>query len=224
MVDLVRPTARFSHLGPHRAIGADCGGCHPLDAAGDAGLPGHDACADAACHAADFASRAPVTCGACHAAIEPWRALTTDALPKVETEFGASMSHRTHAGRELACTGCHRASDGVRQRRLPRDHQACTGAACHGGSATPALDACESCHQAGLVEARILERLEARWTVRDRFVHASHGDDCESCHRGVWGVATMPPPPEKERCAGCHDGKAAFKMTGHGCKRCHGID
>jgi hypothetical protein len=28
--------------------------------------------------------------------------------------------------------------------------------------------------------------------------------------------------PEKAACATCHDGKAAFKMTGHGCARCHG--
>jgi hypothetical protein len=27
--------------------------------------------------------------------------------------------------------------------------------------------------------------------------------------------------PPKKTCAPCHDGRTAFKMTGHGCARCH---
>ena len=30
------------------------------------------------------------------------------------------------------------------------------------------------------------------------------------------------PAPAKQTCVGCHDGARAFKITGHGCARCHG--
>ena len=31
-----------------------------------------------------------------------------------------------------------------------------------------------------------------------------------------------PAPPAKAACARCHDGRSAFKLTGHACSRCHG--
>jgi c(7)-type cytochrome triheme protein len=223
---LVRPDRRFSHE-KHRARlpDATCASCHALDRRGEATAPAHRACSDAACHGADFASTTPLTCGACHVAIEPWRALRADALPPGETEFGAAMPHRRHTGRGLACTGCHGQASAQRELRPPRGHASCRGDGCHAaGAAAPAppLDDCGGCHRAGIVDARIQERLAADWSVRARFTHAPHAADCESCHAAVWQTDALPSPPAKATCAGCHDGSAAFKMTGHGCARCHG--
>ena len=223
--ELARPTERYSHDRHRPRLAADvtCAACHRLDGRGEAVAPDHGACAG--CHAADFVSTAPVTCGACHVAIEPWRELRADALPRPETEFGAEMPHRRHADRGLGCAGCHSLADARRDRRPPRGHASCTGAGCHAaGAATPApaLDDCAGCHRAGAVAARIQERLDARWSVRARFPHDAHDATCETCHAEVWTVDGPPPAPAKSTCAPCHDGGAAFKMTGHGCARCHG--
>ena len=214
---LVRPTERFSH-DSHRDKVEACATCHGIDRRGEATVPGHAACAGTACHAADFASRTPKTCASCHTAIEPWRALIVDAPPKPRTEFGAEMPHRTHASLGLTCAGCHADADADRQMRPPHGHASCSGDACH--SAT--LSACEDCHRPGVVAARVQERLGARWTVRARFDHAPHTGDCTSCHASVWNTDGAPATPAKKTCETCHDGKSAFKMTGHGCARCHG--
>ena len=224
--ELVRPDRRFSHEKHRPRLGEQaCASCHRLDRRGEAASPGHRACADAGCHADDFALTRPVTCGACHVAIEPWRSLRADALPPPDTEFGAVMPHRRHAERGLTCTGCHRVGTERRELRPPRGHATCTGDGCHTASASapsPALDDCTGCHRAGLVDARILDRQGADWTVRARFLHAPHSADCETCHSRVWDVDGFPAPPPKSTCAPCHDGTTAFKMTGHGCARCHG--
>jgi hypothetical protein len=67
-----------------------------------------------------------------------------------------------------------------------------------------------------------------RWSVADSFEHAQHRVDprrkqdlpCGSCHRDVARQARPSRPPNAS-CVGCHDGKTAFKVTGHGCRRCH---
>jgi len=224
--EVVRPDPRFSH-DRHRARlpDAPCARCHALDRRGNATPPGHASCAALGCHREDFATTTPHICGACHVAVEPWRALRADALPVPETELGAVMSHRAHAQRGLLCTACHSLADARRELRPPRGHAACTGSACHrAGAATPApaLERCDGCHRLGSVATRIAERTGARWSVRARFTHTAHATPCESCHAGVWEVGGPPPPPKKPVCAPCHDGKSAFKMTGHGCRRCHG--
>jgi c(7)-type cytochrome triheme protein len=226
-IELVRPTARFSH-DRHRSRlgGAGCATCHTLDRRGEATPPRHASCAALGCHREDFATTTPLICGACHVAIEPWRPLRADALPVAETEFGARMAHRTHADRGLTCAGCHTRADARRERRPPRGHAACSGeGGCHTAgtrSARPPLTDCDACHRAGSAAARVDDRLAARWSVRARFRHDAHPGDCETCHTGVWSSAATIPVPAKKDCAACHDGKAAFKMTGHGCRRCHG--
>jgi hypothetical protein len=94
------------------------------------------------------------------------------------------------------------------------------------------LSACSGCHALDLVTTRRAQRLAAPWSVRARFEHALHERDpvsgaavgCTACHAGVVeadSVAAIPGPP-KRACVPCHDGRAAFKLTGHGCARCHG--
>ena len=98
--------------------------------------------------------------------------------------------------------------------------------------ATPALAKCEACHVQGLLARRRAMRLRSPWSVRARFRHAPHRADpasgapvaCASCHADVARAADMDAiaGPPKAACAPCHDGAAAFKLTGHGCARCHG--
>ncbi len=224
---LDRPRVRFSHVRHKPRIGdVACATCHAIDARGEAPPPPHQACADAACHQRDFEIQAPETCGACHVSIEPWRKLRTDALPRVETEFGATMPHARHADLATTCEGCHALDTGRRQKRPPRGHVACTGDGCHadGSGPSPQLTACATCHRPGLVSDQVRERLSADWSVRARFQHSGHDVACTTCHDQVTRTDALPAPPTKARCGTCHDGTTAFKMTGHGCARCHGTD
>jgi c(7)-type cytochrome triheme protein len=227
--EVARPAARFSHAA-HGALGGGplpelCVACHPLAPSGEVRVAGHAACA--ACHAADFGLRRPRICGACHSASEPWRPLIPDQLPPASTELGVELDHGEHAG---ACEACHSLTTATAQLRPPRGHRACTGAGCHAvsGGPAPALITCAGCHAPGRAAARRASRLAAPWSVRAAFDHASHQRaaggalPCAPCHTGLGGhgLATLP-TPAKATCVACHDGRAAFKVTGTGCARCH---
>lgn len=246
---VARPTERFSHdAHASRLAIDDCAACHGLDARGEPRSAGHGACV--ACHTDDFASRTPTKCGACHASTEPWRALTVDRMPPPSSDFGAALDHARHGG--VACERCHNLDTATRQLRPPRGHVACAASGCHAvtGGPPPTFAACSACHALGRERARADERTRAAWSVRARFRHDVHGVDrdgdaiaCTICHTTAAPAAaspaaappapgaapaaapatvTMPPPPAKATCAPCHDGRLAFKMTGHGCARCHG--
>jgi hypothetical protein len=222
---VARPDARYSHA-THAAVGAPCASCHPLGKSGEVSVADHTPCV--ACHADDFERRQPRICGACHNATEPWRRLAPDRGPPERTEFGATLDHARHPG---ACTGCHALTTPARQLRMPRGHRSCTAAGCHAAATGPAprLTDCEACHRQGLAGDREAARLAAPWSVRARFDHAVHAaataanpPSCETCHRelGGPGLAALP-APAKASCAPCHDGAAAFKLTGTTCTRCH---
>jgi c(7)-type cytochrome triheme protein len=222
---VARPTARYSHV-THSAVQLPCTACHPLGRSGEVHVVGHAPCVT--CHAADFGSRQPQICGACHNGTEPWRALVADRGPPDRTEFGATLDHSKHPG---ACTRCHALTTTASQLRPPRGHRACTGSGCHAvtGGPAPALGACERCHRQNLAVDRQATRLAAPWSVRRAFDHTTHARTrdgkplaCEACHVDLSGadVAVLATPP-KPTCAPCHDGTAAFKLTGTTCARCH---
>lgn len=222
-----RPAKPFSHTVhlPYVAFVA-CSTCHPVASSGEVGLARHAECAS--CHADDFGSRDPQTCGACHDATEPWRRLVPDRPPTPRSDFGASLDHGKHA---RACTSCHSLTTAVAQLRPPRGHAACTGTGCHAtaGGAPPAFTACAGCHELGLADRRAAQRLTAKWSVRRLFVHATHARGpggqplaCTACHVDVSGADLMAVgTPPKSTCAPCHDGQASFKLTGTACTRCH---
>jgi hypothetical protein len=221
-----RRRASFSHA-THAS--SDCRTCHQLDAGGSPGPigSGHRPCSDGACHARDFAARAPVTCTVCHARAEPWRDLHIDPQPAA-VEFAVRFPHKTH---RAPCASCHPARPSGRFGRVS-GHAACTGGACHArsGGVRPPLGECASCHRRGGGETR--SSRQRRWSVRERFTHRKHLTEpsdakravpCAGCHTGLaasTGLADLP-PPGKPTCARCHDGGAAFKLTGHSCNRCH---
>lgn len=220
-----RPSARYSHAG-HTTVTLPCATCHPLTRSGEVTVAGHAPCAT--CHAEDFGRRQPRICGACHNGTEPWRPLIADRGPAERTEFGATLDHGKHPA---PCTSCHALTTTASQLRPPRGHRACTGKVCHAVSAGPAprLGACESCHRRGLTVARQGARVAAPWSVRASFDHATHAEAirdrapaCEACHVDLRAaeVTALPTPP-KATCAPCHDGAAAFKLTGTTCTRCH---
>jgi c(7)-type cytochrome triheme protein len=225
-----RPAAPFAHPAPAGGVVLDAGAaCHRLAAGGEPRSTGHGACT--ACHAEHFVAPRPGICGACHASTEPWRALTVDRMPSPTSDFGASLDHGRH--RALACERCHSLDTAARELRPPRGHVACSGSGCHAasGGPPPALAACAACHGLGVERTRTAERTAAPWSVRTRFRHGGHRVDragvalpCGSCHSATTaaGDGAMPAPPAKVTCAPCHDGKIAFKMSGHGCARCHG--
>jgi c(7)-type cytochrome triheme protein len=217
-----RSDARFVHAGSHQAaMTRPCATCHPLSPAGEPLVAGHAACAE--CHLPEFSAREPRICGACHNGSEPWRHLPPDRPYPAATEFGATLDHARHVG---ACTACHALTTSDAQLRPPRGHAACTGAGCHAVATGPAptLAACEGCHALGRAAARAHDRELAPWSVRRTFAHASHAASaCDVCHTDVSGAGVEAmPTPGKPTCAPCHDGKTAFKLTGTGCKRCHG--
>jgi c(7)-type cytochrome triheme protein len=238
----------YSHVEHQQEHGVDmpCTRCHQLDARGIPLPPAadHAPCSDAGCHREEFMAREPAICGACHLGTEPWLRLYFQPQQRLDTEFGARFSHRRHQqlGTALmeACERCHRRPSQQRDLGLPGQHEACMGTGCHEPTAvdvdhavgpTP-LSACTGCHERDLVARRRVQRLGAPWSVRARFDHAPHRTEpssgaavpCAACHQGVAEadrVADIPGPP-KRACAPCHDGRAAFKLTGHGCARCHG--
>ncbi len=222
--DVARPEARFSHAGPHAQVVAakPCSGCHALAKNGDALAPGHVACADVGCHAKDFGAREPAKCGACHLSTEPWRHLRADRPPPDATEFGATLDHAKHPA---DCTRCHALRTRTAELQMPRGHAACAGVACHASSGGPAptLDDCTSCHALGRAVARVAERAADPWSVRPAFSHASHQiGACSSCHADLHGADVVQlAVPTKPTCAPCHDGVAAFSLTGTTCRKCH---
>ena len=229
--------AHFSHR-DHEVKSTDCRTCHRLDASGRPRptTVDHQPCANQGCHRDQFASLSPTICTTCHLGTEPWRALHFDRPPAERTEFGARFSHTRHmgaVGMQRQCRDCHRRTDQQGHLRLPRDHDACQGSGCHGAKSGPAptMTECSKCHAASLLSRRDRRRLAARWTVRARFRHDTHERDprtdadaaCTDCHRGVDQAATIGaiPTPTKATCQKCHDGQVAFKVTGHGCAKCH---
>jgi c(7)-type cytochrome triheme protein len=225
-----RPATRYSHAdhGAHATragVVLACATCHPLGRTGEVAVVGHAPCV--ACHADDFGRRQPRICGACHNGTEPWRPLVADRGPAERTEFGATLDHDHHAG---ACAQCHALTIASAQLRPPRGHRACTGTGCHAvtGGPAPRLGACEACHRLGRALSRQTARLLAPWSVRAKFDHASHARTssgvlaCSTCHVDLRApdVTALPTPP-KTACAPCHDGTAAFKLTGTACTRCH---
>jgi len=209
--------ARHALLG----VGDPCSQCHELDKRGRPrpAARDHQACAQPACHASDFAALSPITCGSCHIGTAPWRPLHAEPPPTVEPAFEISFSHADHIGRgrpatDRNCDDCH-GSD-------RNSHQLCGDDACHGGEGGRSLDDCGTCHRDAARDAPTRP-----WSVAARFSHDAHRVDssgaplpCDQCHGDV--AAAAPTPPPKRTCAPCHDGVGAFKMTGHGCARCHG--
>lgn len=229
--------AHYAHA-EHRARGVTtaCTTCHGKrgDAEGLAD-PRHAPCSDAGCHAEQFVSTAPTICAVCHVGFEPWRALHADVPARGQSEFGVRFDHRGHLGGDTprlttACDGCHRPDPRSGSTRPPIEHAGCSGEGCHDQGAEPALAACASCHQPGARAARHKQRSSRSYSVRARFDHRPHrragaeAVGCDRCHTGVLESAAVRdiPAPTKATCAPCHDGAAAFKMTGHGCQRCHG--
>jgi len=227
--EVARPEQRFSHA-MHRSKQLACAACHAVaqsgERAGEVIVAGHAACAP--CHAEDFGRRRPTICGACHNATEPWRQLTPDRQPPERTEFGATIDHRKHPG---ACASCHSLTTAGAQLRPPRGHRACISAGCHAVTSGPAprMTECEACHAESRAESRRRARLAAPWSVRAAFQHATHRRSkdgelpCTACHTDLTApdLASLR-TPAKAVCAGCHDGGAAFKLTGTTCTRCHG--
>jgi len=234
---------RFLHTKHVRdGLQTPCRCCHGLDADGapTPASPDHQPCSSSGCHAAEFSSLAPTICLSCHSGAEPWRPLHTERRPPPETEFGAAFSHRQHLGGDspllsVSCASCHRVTSASRDMRLPRDHSSCTGSSCHGDRPTPkpSLTDCEGCHRPGLTAARLEEGATRAWSVRKQFRHPPHlvahspgtqPTACTTCHESVATSAKLEEigPPAKAICASCHNGGTAFKITGHGCVRCHG--
>ena len=221
---VARPDKRFSHLA-HDQAQLPCAACHPLGKTGEVLVSNHAPCAT--CHVVDFGLREPTICGSCHNATEPWRHLVPDRLPAEITEFGATLDHAKHPG---ACTSCHAIATATSELRPPRGHAACTTTGCHAIATGPAprLSECETCHRRGLADQRDRLRRTATWSVRAAFVHAPHRKDngaelaCTACHTDLTSPNVLSlAVPEKQTCARCHDGKAAFKLTGTSCMRCH---
>jgi hypothetical protein len=221
------PPQPYRHLA-HATRGAPerCDACHSLDAAGllRAASADHQPCAS--CHAADFRSSEPKICGGCHVGSEPFRALKADVARNPWTEFGVDFDHRAHATRtRKACADCHGGIAGGSDRRVGRGHVACARAGCHApdGGPAPQLSACGSCHVAGLLDERAVAKRARRWSVAGRFAHSTHAQTpCADCHDVDAARLAEIRSPGKAACAPCHDGEKAFKMTGHGCARCHG--
>jgi len=132
-----------------------------------------------------------------------------------------TMSHKTAAHAELACTDCHAAAESSSRADDSLIPNESTCARCHAAQvrpAKPAAPTCGKCHAplgAGGVPI-------ARAPAMPRELHFSHrahllrGTQCGQCHADVNGEPQL---PRMERCLDCHRAQQASS-----CKRCHTTD
>jgi hypothetical protein len=220
--------SRFAHR-PHGELA--CLDCHP-DGEDFEARVGHTMCGREGCHAGDFAAPEPVTCSVCHVGSEPWLDHHLDPPRRGPGDHGIVFDHAVHdraRGGERPCASCHSGDPDGEDAGLARAHASCAGGDCHGDSAAPApaMDRCGDCHRAGLRARRRRAAINRPWSVTGSFSHRSHRLDgggatveCRRCH-GAARAGKPLPPPAKASCLPCHDGRVAFKTTGHDCSRCH---
>lgn len=237
----------FSHVQHfNKGLSQDCGACHGGDGRGGLQAPGANHAPCNSCHAEEFAKRDSKLCQSCHEDSDPWvKNKPIAQLSGGASSFVAGFSHKDHTGRIDAlkggdCATCHPVQSGqeaptpIKKKGrggatglyTPAAHTQC--AQCHSNLA-PKMDDCAGCHrlpEAG-AEASKVKVTPIEWRVGAKFTHGGHlsrGMKCDNCHAGVLTVepGEAVPKPTKVDCAGCHNGKTAFSVTGHDCAKCHG--
>lgn len=194
----------------------------------------HQPCNDSACHASEYMSREPKICVVCHDTNEPWVTQVARIRDLPTSEFGGEISHKTHQSDKAAqggvkCESCH--GNVYAEGEKPEAHAVC--GSCHQGGLRPLMSDCGDCHKLGYQAQRL--KNQSKYTVRTRFRHDDHDRDpretsraapgCKLCHTGVENASTLSeiPRPTMQSCDACHDGVNAFKTTGFGCVKCHGV-
>ena len=223
-----------------------CGTCHGSDGSFAADR-GHAMCSNQDCHPSELEARRPTICSSCHVGNEPWLPQHIDRPRRVNGDFGSNFDHRMHAAlknsRASECFDCHRGDPGGKNVGIEtRIHSSCGGNGCHDKGETrqtsksgketvePLLRDCDGCHQLGGRAKRRALDAARQFSVSQKFAHQTHRADpdgarlaCQRCH----DLARGPGPgrdiarAEKTTCVPCHNGEQAFKITGHGCARCH---
>lgn len=237
---------RYRHRAHDRlGVPLTCGVCHGTTARGQPTFPGeaqHTPCANAGCHADDFAARAPDLCRVCHTRSVPWgpnpvrRSLDGD-------EFSVRFSHARHLGRAEGgallgegCAACHPTQAGeapprpTAARPAP-GHDRC--ASCHLQLARPRMDACDACHvERGAALAAQAEG-DSKWWVGARFSHGAHTLDPRTARprspAGARGWSRFDKATaDPLACGACHAGMArvdagdrAARPTKAECAQCH---
>jgi hypothetical protein len=212
------------------------------------GALGHKSCAEAQCHAEDFAGPPTELCALCHedvAADSSGESPLVAYPPRAGTRSQAvAFSHQSHLdlatmeerlGFHLSCIDCHAANpEGRRQEELERpDHAACER--CHAAESaptgTPSMVDCSGCHQ---------EKAEAPPRERDfiqgdlQFSHRRHRSDrkgrlitCSTCHldstQATKEKVGRHAAPNMRVCVSCHDDRdrVASQQRMSRCETCH---
>ena len=235
-----QPQIAFPHQVPaHRSAPVECATCHQISGTRRPRLTAdHGTCGSEGCHKAAFSSGPSSICAVCHVSAEPWVKAHLDTRSLPQTDFGALFSHRNHLSAttgspriSATCESCHVPSLSSKHPQLPADHSACGGSTCHDSGASPPLKTCSGCHGLGRAQTRLKQRSARPWTVSAAFSHALHapangdpkGSQCSSCHLLEQDAQSKNDlvVPGKRSCLSCHNGVKAFKVTGHGCARCH---
>ncbi|MCB9529288.1 MAG: cytochrome c3 family protein [Myxococcales bacterium] len=238
---------RYRHQ-THDRLGVPltCAVCHGTTAKGQPTFPGaanHSPCANAGCHADDFADREPALCRVCHTRSVPWGDNPIRRLLDGD-EFAVRFSHASHLGRAeggallgKGCASCHPAQAGAPPPRPTATtpapgHARC--ASCHLQLARPHMDACDACHiPDGDVTPAGAPAADDRWRVAARFSHEAHTRDPRTAMLrspageigwGRFDRATAQPLD----CVACHAGMArvdaddrAARPTKADCAQCH---
>ncbi len=218
---------------------SECSSCHGDSGDGKVQSPGanHEPCNT--CHAEEFRKKDSQLCFGCHDSNNPWtKDNPVKSLSGGASDFQAGFSHKAHKDRidtfkKGDCATCHPTQSGKEGRAgspslgggkafLPQAHADCS--TCHKQIA-PKMNDCAGCH---ILSAKAADKgTDPKWSVADKFTHKSHldrGQTCENCHQDVLAVEAGKaiPRPTMKSCGSCHNGKTAFKSTGHECTKCHG--
>ncbi|MSM41311.1 MAG: cytochrome C [Geobacter sp.] len=174
------------------------------------------------CHNAQIAFSVKGDCNRCHKQVGDVRYKAADA-------FFPHAFHLTI----YRCNDCHSGLFTAGPRRTPytmADMEKKIGRSCgschEGDVAFSAYGSCDRCHKG---------TKELEWKVPGGgtviFSHTFHMGKkyrCDDCHFKVFGTGTMAKRftmkqmEEGKSCGACHDGKAAFNVTGS-CGRCHPV-
>ena len=206
-----------------------CGECHPdifkakanSNKVGMKKMEAGESCG--ACHDGDTAFAVSGDCTTCHTrAVDlQIQAKSVDAVP---------FSHEIHTGM-FGCGECHpdifTAKANSNQVGMQKMAEGASCGACHdGNTAFNVSEDCTACHTGKLSYTKDVAMKSSIWTIV--FSHKLHTDmfNCSECHNKVFrpkansNQVGMKRMEAGESCGACHNGDAAFSVSGD-CTTCH---
>lgn len=178
------------------------------------------------------------SCGACHDGVKAFSiGKCASCHPTKEIVFAVketgptTFSHKNHVAM-YSCSACHTKLYAIGPNKHASMAAMAKGkscGACHNGKEAFAVADCEKCHPAKGMKAKLKDiRFKVAGAGNVKFSHTGHLNmyKCADCHTRTFPLKSGNKPVSMfemrnaKSCGACHDGKAAFSVTGN-CDSCH---